>query len=336
MDDDIQVIEGRAINAQYWDDCVLNSVQGNFYALHWYLNIICPRWKGLVIKNDSGNYRGVMPLPVRKKAGFTYLHQPLFAQQLGLYLTFAPTMQVFSNIQLHLVRDFKYISKYTFSIENQLYTKNFSEHFGKTTRYTHHLALNKPYEQLKKSYTRDRRYNLKQAKKSGVKIIESTDPNPLIAMFKESTSHKIQGGVDASVYGLLRQICVAIFSRNMGKLLYTVDATTNTYQSGALFVRYAKKIVYLFNAAFDTYRNNNGRTLLIDTIIKENQSTNNVLDFESPSLASVCNFYKSFGSSAMPFDEISLNNLPFFLKHLQAVKLKLVHLWQGKTQLSAG
>ena len=69
------------INLKKWDRCIQNSINSNFYAKSWYLNIICENWDALIL-ND---YEAVMPIPYKKKLGIKYIYQPFFCQQLGLF-----------------------------------------------------------------------------------------------------------------------------------------------------------------------------------------------------------------------------------------------------------
>lgn len=54
---------------------------GQPYGLSWWLDTVSPGWEALV----KGDYEAVMPLPVKKRYGISYLVQPYFSQQLGLF-----------------------------------------------------------------------------------------------------------------------------------------------------------------------------------------------------------------------------------------------------------
>ena len=79
----IKVLKHNKIDKKSWDDCIHKSFNGNVYALSWYLDIIHPEWDALV----ENNYERVMPLTNSKKFGLSYMFQPFFAQQLGVYST---------------------------------------------------------------------------------------------------------------------------------------------------------------------------------------------------------------------------------------------------------
>ncbi|MFC2114343.1 hypothetical protein ACFLRI_03245 [Bacteroidota bacterium] len=77
----MQLLTNLDINRQKWDYCVDNALRPAIYALSWYLDAVCPEWKGLVI----GDYKAVMPVCWRKKAGQTYLFQPPYCQFGGIF-----------------------------------------------------------------------------------------------------------------------------------------------------------------------------------------------------------------------------------------------------------
>jgi hypothetical protein len=88
-------------------------------------------------------------------------------------------------------------------------------------------------------------------------------------------------------------------------------------------VEYKNVIIYLFNAATQKARRENGRTLMIDAVLQRNAGRNCLFDFESPDEASIAQFYQSFGAQARPFYSMSFNKLPFLVKMLRAGRLYL-------------
>src|SRR5690606_31954046 len=64
-----------------WDRCIKNAPNQLIYAWSFYLDIISPGWDALVM----GDYEMVMPLTGKKKWGISYLYQPAFTQQSGIF-----------------------------------------------------------------------------------------------------------------------------------------------------------------------------------------------------------------------------------------------------------
>ena len=77
----IQYIANDNLDYEKWDKCIIGSVNGNFYAKSWYLDIVSPNWKALI----QDDYKAVFPLPIKKRLGISYISQPLFTQQLGIF-----------------------------------------------------------------------------------------------------------------------------------------------------------------------------------------------------------------------------------------------------------
>src|SRR3990172_7490113 len=77
----ITYLKHSEIDKPKWDKCIQNSSNGLIYAYSWYLDFVSPNWQALV----RGDYEYVMPLTCKKKYGINYLHQPFFAQQLGVF-----------------------------------------------------------------------------------------------------------------------------------------------------------------------------------------------------------------------------------------------------------
>src|SRR5688572_24170584 len=102
------------------DECIVASANGNIYSLSWYLNIVSPRWDGLVEIKD-GEYTKVIALPIFKKFKLmTFLRQPHFVNQLGI-ISRQPTSGAEFAEMLNLLRStFSYISQYPLNLSNQL------------------------------------------------------------------------------------------------------------------------------------------------------------------------------------------------------------------------
>ncbi len=224
-----------------------------------------------------------------------------------------------------LLAHFPYIPSLSFNVANDL---SYYEHkkLRKSKLQTHLLALHQPYEQLYDNYRRDRKYRLKQARKRGLTIEMSEDITPLIQIFRKDTAHRIPGSNHESNLLLLKNLFEAVKEKGKYELYYVKDEE-GTYSCGGWFVFYKNTIIYLFNAAMASKRHQNGRTFIIDHIIKKYQNTDFILDFESPKKEEIRSFYASFGSVATPFDHFYFNNLPKVVRRLHTHKILLHRKW---------
>ncbi|TXK52803.1 hypothetical protein FVR03_00050 [Pontibacter qinzhouensis] len=323
-----QLLRHHQLNKQAWDACIEASAEKQVYALSWYLDVVSPGWWA-VVEEEQGEYLAVLPLPVAQKLGVHYLRQPLFCQQLGVFARPHFKRQQIGEMLAIARSHFSLSTTYSFNTANTDLLQALPEQPAFTTCFTHYLPLHEPYETLRSHYTRDRKLNLKRAQQANLHLVELDDPDPMIRFFRENVQHKIYGGVAEVAYTLLRKLYQELLQRKLVKLWYTTtpDGTLN---AAAMFVFYGDRIIYLFNAANEAGRVKNGRTLLLDEVIKQNASSDWVLDFESPSLDSISHFYASFGSTPVAFLMWQYNNLPLPLKLLRQLRMAIYSKFTGK------
>ena len=321
----LKYLKHQEIDKEKWDRCVRQSSQSLLYALSFYLDIVAPNWAAIVDEQDN-EYLFVMPLTTQTRYGITFLHQPLFCQQLGVFFSSSFSMPLAYQTQMVqiILKHYRFASHYHLNIQNNEYDPSLSN-FQTSTRYTHLLPLRETYRVIYQNYSLDRKKNLKRAQKANLNIIESTDIEPLIQIFDMDISKKIKGGIAKNSYHLLRKIYQELHQRKMCRLLYTQNSA-GEINAGALFAFHQNQIIYLFNAAYTHARKENGRMLLIDYIIKTASNSDAIFDFESPEIASIAYFYKSFGAKPTPYQVISFNYLPTWTNLLWSAKKKLKSL----------
>ena len=136
----IQYITYQNINKQKWDKCISTCKNHLVYAESWYLDIVCDNnWSALVL-ND---YESVMPLPLKSKMGLTYVQQPIWTQQLGVFSTKEITIGL---INLFLGK----IPKKMAFLSLNLGETNFSEHHNLSSKSNLILNLNKSFEKIQR------------------------------------------------------------------------------------------------------------------------------------------------------------------------------------------
>ena len=324
LEETIQVLPRHKISASDWDSCVANSRQRILYGYSWYLDAVLPapfwKWIGIVRVDETGKYQAVMPVPLRRKGmagvGKWVVHQPLFCQFLGI---FGREAGLDSEPFFRLMQQkFRYGS-----VLRMCQPPDEPLSFFGTIRpaSTHILDLSVGYTALYQKYTRDRKQNLKRAKANKWTVVESTDAEPLITLFRENHTDTIDGGVADWAYSLFRNLLTELSKRNLMTLRYACH--DGRIEAGALFVQEGNRIIYLFNAASETGRRGNARTLLIDQMIHKYAGEPMIFDFESPEKPSIRQFYQSFGAHEDPFWEMRwnrLNPVENALKNLLAIK----------------
>lgn len=318
------------IDRTQWDAVVEQSWQRQVYAMSWYLDVVAPRWEAVAELDAAGAYITVMPVPWRSKLGIRYIQQPLFCQQLGIYsLTGTISEATYIAFVQEVYQRFRYVASYNFNTANQLPTSLPPEVQVNQTL-TLYLSLNKNYEQLYEGYTRDRKMNLNRARKAGLKIEESQEIEPIIQFFREETANRIYGGVAEEAYTQLRQLYQVLQQKEIAKLFYTTDSQGRK-NSGCLFIIWGGNIVYIFNAAPQRGRRQNGRTLMIDHMIREYAGQEMVFDFESPNEQEpdILHFYKSFGPEVYPISVLHYNQLSKGIRFIREARMRLVRKLRG-------
>ena len=104
---EIKRLKHTEIDKVKWDACVEKAPNGLIYSLSWYLDVVSPGWKALVI----GDYELIFPLPVKQKFGLTYLIQPNYIQKFSV-IGINVSTEIERNIFKYLDDNFKYVNIY--------------------------------------------------------------------------------------------------------------------------------------------------------------------------------------------------------------------------------
>ncbi|GAB2585620.1 GNAT family N-acetyltransferase [Spirosoma areae] len=319
----LKIIPRHQLDATAWDACVAASPHRIVYGYSWYLDALLPapswKWIGLVLTNEVGQYQGVMPISLRRKriVGISkwVVHQPFFCQFLGIFSRGEP-LDPTPFFEL-LMNRFRYSSV----VCTRQPPDNLLDFSSVSAKTTHILDLDADYESISRNYTRDRQLNLRRGFAANWIVVDSTDPEPLLRLFRENHADAIDGGVADWAYDLFRNVVNALTQRRLVTLRYALR--DGGIEAGALFVKEGNRLIYLFNAASETGRRGNARTLLIDQMIRDHAGSPLIFDFESPEKSSVRDFYKSFGATEEPFWVMRWNRLSLIERIVMTARRKL-------------
>ncbi|MCF2487303.1 GNAT family N-acetyltransferase [Dyadobacter sp. CY347] len=323
------LLERTQICDATWNEHIRKSLQCVVYAQTFYLDIVCESWKALIWPTFE-RPEIVMPIPIRRKWGFTIVYQPIFCQYLGLF-----SLKPLSGLQLEsfircISEEFVYISAYHFNPENSIRLSALEASFANlkfTQKHTHWLYLKADYEQLNAGYSKDRRQNLRRSKAFNWEMKKSADIDPLIKLFNENQTARIPGGVDPGAFNRLKALFKALQANQQAEVYYAFY--NGQIHAGILIVTFAGRAIYLFNAADQRGRKGNARTFMLDQYFHAHNGKTLIFDFESPEVDSITNFYLSFGSTPVSFYAISRNELWFPLKQFQNWRKRFFRTRQG-------
>ena len=78
----ITYIHRKDIETEKWNGIIADSPAETIYPYSWYLDAVADNWSALV----ADDYRFIMPVVWKKKAGIKYVYQPFHTQQLGVFI----------------------------------------------------------------------------------------------------------------------------------------------------------------------------------------------------------------------------------------------------------
>ena len=275
----IRYLKHIDIDKQKWDQCVNSASNGLVYGLSWYLDIVSPGWEALV----DEDYQSVMPLPVKSKFGVRYLAQPIFTQQLGWFGSLPEN----AGMELNKLK-----RRFLFGFMN--FNAAHTELIKKTTRHLNLvLGLDKAYSELQKRYSSNHKRNIQKVVKAKLHLNDLS-----VAEFQEmyqSTGWDKKYGLKDEHFIRLVDLLKTAVSDSCARLISIEDKHQNKLAACALF-EYKNRITYLFPITSEQGYQQNAQFFLIDTIIRENEESEKVIDFEGSAIEGIKRFYKGFGA----------------------------------------
>lgn len=320
MADQVVYLTREQLDASQWDALIACAEQGIPYGYSWYLDVVAEEW-GALVWPSAEQYTLVLPLPYRKKWALNVLYQPHFCQFLGFFWKETPSDEALLRCLNQMLDRYEYISSYCFEPLQLPRVRSLLSRLGLSVKvlHTHTLELRRPYSEIVKGYTADRRRNLRIGKARQWAIVRSQDPTPLISLFKSHHASKIEGNVAQDSYTRLTRLIVCLEKYRKMELLYALNSDQKVC-AGVLLAIDRGRIIYLFNAANDEGRHGNARTVLLDDFIRQKSSASAIFDFESPEISPIADFYKSFGATPTPYLLIGQNQLPVPLRQIQQAR----------------
>ncbi len=303
----IQYLPHKKINFKKWDDCIRNSINGNLYAFSWYLDIVSEKWDALIL-ND---YETVMPLTHQKKLGISYLSQPFFSQQLGVFSSHSITSEIVSAFILAIPSKFKYIN-----INLNKYNSIPGIEPEQKKNHNFELDLILDHEQICRKYSENTRRNISKANQYKLKVLSNSCPvDELIKLIKNNIGVKVEN-LPLKKYSTIQKIVSTSLQNQWGEILSVYNAE-NHLLAAVFFLFSHKKAYYLFAASTEEGKEKRAMFLLIDEFIRKYSEKNMTLDFEGSNIEGLARFYQGFGATDCQYTTIKQNRLPFPLRLLK-------------------
>lgn len=291
---EIKYFKHKDIDKSLWDHCILNANNGLIYAMSWYLDAVADsQWDALIF----GNYEAVFPLPKRRKLGISYIYQPFFCQQLGLFsrISAPPPLESFLK---SIPRIFK-------KIHLQI-NPAFLDPNCQSFRRNYTLNLGKSYGEIQKGYNRDARQNIRKYALYNVAFIE-TQNHELALQLHQNTWGKLDDKIKEKDYNRFIKACES--AKSKGALFCIEARLENEVLGAAIFMKGPKRIHYLVSGPTEAGRKLSIMHGIIDYVIKLYADSSYLLDFEGSEIPQVAVFYEKWGSTVEKYQILNIIKL---------------------------
>lgn len=294
----LNYLDYEDIDPDKWDYCLGEAPNSLIYAQSWYLDKVCEKWDALVL----GDYRYVMPLTYNRKWGVSYLYQPIFCQQLGIFPP--PPQDIRRLFQEELLRRFPFAEINLNAMHLPVDGLGAS-----VTRHNYLLSLVDPYSALAENYSKHTKRKLNKAAENRLSCISGVSIKEYLQFKKENMAVKI----NKQTFLKLHNILAFAISRNLGQI-YGVYAEDNSLCAAAFFIRHKKRVTYLNAASSESGKKLQAVYFLVDRFIAEHGGKEYVLDFEGSMVPGVARLYQGFGATPEHYSHLAWNNLPPYIK----------------------
>jgi hypothetical protein len=282
------------------------------YVQAWWLAATAGRWDAVVELGPAGEYRSLLPLPTKWRPWGRLAYQPLFTQQLGLVLT-AASQQRELAAYLRLAKS-HCTQLYQQLPPGALPLPALPPGFAATERLTYHLSLGPTYPDLLAGYTAEYRRRLRQNLRlpQPLAVTAGHDLDELIQLFW-SYRGPDHTGLQPRHYAPLRRVYAAAQAQGLAELRELRAPVTGELLAGALFIRHAGGLIYLFAAVSPAGRAAKAPMLLLDDALARHAGQpGQVLDFEGGSLPAIGRFFANFGARPVSYPVLTFTSFPWF------------------------
>jgi len=302
---EIKHLSHSNIDFQKWDETVLNAANSLMYAESWYLNIVSANWEALVL----GDYEYVMPLPVKRKFGLSFLAQPPLTQQLGIF-----SKQIIDERIVELfINNIPYRS-YHLNLNEQ------NQYYKGVQQPNLLLPLSNNYQTLFSNYSTNTKRNIKKAQQAEISVSEEITPEQFLDFYFLAMNNDAKPDKN-----LTERIVKTCFERKKLKLYVAIQE--NELTSVLCLLHSRGRLVYLLAASNAKGKELSAMSLIVDKVIQDFAETNLCFDFEGSKVETIARFYQGFGAEATTFPQIRKSSIILisfsFLSKLKKKQKKL-------------
>jgi hypothetical protein len=300
---EIKFVPNKDIDRAKWDRCIAHSQFGIAYAYSWYLDRICEKWDALIL----GDYLYLMPLVNNEKYGISYVYQPFFTQQLGVFSSIPVEPEIVGQFLNAIPKQFR-LTDMNLNLGNSIPTEDFSIRHNTT----YHLNLRSEISEIRADYNSNTRRNIQKATQHGVSISQISDV-PLFLKFTQTNLKEKSPEIKFRHFSALGEVVNYALSKELGEI-YIASNSENKILASVFFVQTNQISIYLAASSNREGIEKSAMFLLIDTFIQNNAKSTLTLDFEGSNILGIARFYAGFGGLPETYFSIHQNHLPKLLR----------------------
>jgi hypothetical protein len=267
---------------------------------------VCPKWEALV----QDDYLAVMPLTPGHKFGISYIYQPFFTQQLGVFSTRDLSREMVGEFLAILPVKYRYI-RIQLNSDNQVMQGD----FDLTFRRNYLLDLTPSSLELASGYHRNCRRNIQKAIHAGLKVKQGPGPALFTRFIRQHLDEKLSD-TRKSLYPSLFRITQASIQNAAGEI-YGVYSGTGELLAAGWFITIMGRCLFQVCASTPKGKENKAMYLLVDHMIRKNAGSGLVFDFAGSNAKGIAYFNAGFGAKETFYPALYRNNLPWPIRWIK-------------------
>ncbi len=299
----IEFKKRKEIEVEKWDRLIAESLAETIYPYSWYLDVVAENWSALVVDD----YRFVMPVVWKKKAGMKYIYQPFYTQQLGVFSREYVDPELIRKLIRILYKKFRFAG-INFNSKNLIGEE---APFIVDDKSNYVLTLDRDYDTHSSLYSSNARRNIKKSMELSEYIERNLPVGELVRLKRENDV--IQRSEEE--YGWMLDLFETILQREAGKI-YAIRSGSDV-NAAAFFAFSKSRAIYLLSASSQVGKEERGMFRIVDAFIRDFAGSGLILDFEGSNIPSVARFFGGFGAQAEIYQGVSFSRLPATLTKLR-------------------
>ena len=300
----IRYLKNAAIDKDKWDECILKATNSLIYVHSFYLdNCTNHSWDALII----GDYETVMPVTFRKKYGISYLYQPAFLQQAGIFSKKEIDINVIDVFVSEIMDRFKF-AEINLNYANTI-LKNQNIVIAEKNNFI--LPLKNSFTYTAANFKGDFKRNVIKAEKNKLSYQTDAFADNLIELYETLYGSRFPF-VKRKDYAALKKNCSFLQTRN--DLIVRTAHKSGEILAGIILLKDRNRLYNVASSITENGRKLSANHFLFNKVIEEFSNQNLVLDLEGSDLKGIADFYTSMNPFNEKYVSIKYNNLSKFIK----------------------